>query len=233
MAISFVAAATGVTSQITDTTLACSVPSGTANGDVMIALISRPSSSATVTTQAGWTIISGFPISNTNGTVLTGFYRVASGEPASYTWAFSTGKCCIATMSYRGVDTVTPVHKSAAAADTTTRTGHTSPSITTTIANCWTIGGFCDRGTSSSSTWTTPSGLTSRASLGTTGTSDNSLAVFDSNGALAAGAYSYASTASQSLSTAAMCTLALAPAPPTPPAQPVILRQAMARSALR
>ncbi|MFI1535564.1 hypothetical protein [Streptomyces anandii] len=237
MSISYVATATAVTSTITDASLACNVPTGTTDGDVMVAIVSRPSGTATVSTPSGWDVLSGFPVQNSGGITLAGFYRVASSEPASYTFSFSTGKCLIAISSYRGVDNTTPVHQSAAATDTTNRTTHTSPSITTTVANCWTIAGYADRGFTSASTWSTPTGLTSRSgNLVTTGTNDNSLATFDSNADKTAGSYSYASTASASQSNACMCTVALAPAPPSVPAPqavPLVMRQAVARSALR
>ncbi|MGW0795914.1 hypothetical protein [Streptomyces sp. NPDC002692] len=234
MAISFVQVATATNSSISTSSLACNVPTGTANGDVMVAIISRASSSATVSTPSGWTVIPGFPVQNTNGTTLCGFYKVASSEPASYTWSGSAQKWCIATMSYRGVDTGSPINVSSAAVDTTNRAAHASPSITTTVANCWIVAGYGDRGSTSASTWSTPSGLTSRSgSLTTTGTSDNSLATFDTNAGQTAGAYTYSSTASASQSTACMCTVALAPAGPPPQPPPVVVRQAVQRAACR
>ncbi|MFJ6085159.1 hypothetical protein ACIQI8_27500 [Streptomyces sp. NPDC092369] len=237
MSISHVATASAVTSTPTATSLACNVPAGTADTDVMIMLVSRASGTATVTTPSGWTVIPNFPVTNSNGTALAGFYRVASSEPASYTVAFSTGKAIIAISSYRGVDNTTPIHQSAAAADTTTRAAHTSPSVTTTLANCWIVAGYVDRGSITASTWSTPSGLTSRSgSLVATGTNNNSLATFDTNSDQPTGSYSYSSTASGSTNTATMCTVALAPAPPAaaaPQAIPVCVRQAVMRAALR
>ncbi len=217
MAISFVATATAVNSTITTTSLACNVPAGTANNDVMVAVISRPSSSATVSTPSGWTVVPGFPVQNTNGTTMAGFYRVAASEPASYTWSGSAGKWCIATMSYRGASTSTPINTSSAAVDTTSRAAHTSPSITTTVASCWLIAAYADRGTSSADTWSTPTGHTSRSgNLSVTGTNNNSLATFDTNAGQTTGSYSYSSTASASQSNACMATIALAPAGSSP-----------------
>ncbi|MEU6513633.1 hypothetical protein [Streptomyces sp. NPDC046978] len=227
---------TAVNSTITTSSLACSVPAGTASGDVMVALISRPSSGATVSTPSGWSILSGFPVQNTNGTTFCGFYKVAASEPASYTFAGSTGKWCIAMATYRGVDNGTPIHASAAAIDTTSRAAHASPSVTTTVADCWILTGYCDRGTSSASTWATPSGLTSRSgSLVTTGTSNNSLATFDTNADEPTGSYSYSATASAAQNNASMCTVALAPASavPAPPVPAAVLLQAASRAALR
>ncbi|MER8030725.1 hypothetical protein ABTZ78_17400 [Streptomyces bauhiniae] len=238
MAISYVAAATVANSTISTTSLACNVPSGTAAGDVMVAVISRATTGSTVSTPSGWTIVPSFPVTNSNGTTLLAFYRVASAsEPASYTFTGSAQKWCIAICTYRGVDNTSPINASAAAADTTNRAAHTSPSVTTTAANCWVLAAYCDRGTSTASTWSTPSGLTSRSgNVVTTGTSDNSLATFDTNAGQAAGSYSYASTASASQSNAAMGTIALAPAvilPPPSGPPPLILRQATARASLR
>jgi hypothetical protein len=237
VAISFVAKATATASSIGTTSLACSVPTGTADDDVMIALISRASSASTVNTPSGWTVLPGFPAQNTNGTTLCGFYRVAASEPGSYTWSGSAQKWCIAVSSYRGVDTSTPINDSAAAVDTTSRAAHASPSVTTTIADCWIATGYCDRGIASASTWSTPSGLTSRSgNLTTTGSNCVSLATFDTNTDEPTGSYSYTSTASASQSNACMGTIALTPAGAivaAPQAVPLILRQAVARSTLR
>jgi hypothetical protein len=203
----------------------------------MVALVTRPSSSGTVTTPSGWTTVPNFPVTNTNGTALYGFYRVASSEPASYTFSYSLGKAIVAISGYRGVDNTTPIHQSAAAADTTNRAAHASPSVTTTIANCWIFTGYTDRSSVSTDTWSTPTGLTSRSgNLTVTGTNNNSLATFDTNADEPTGSYTYTSTASASQSNACMCTIALAPLVTLPPPsgpQPLILRQATPRASLR
>lgn len=233
MAVAFVQSATAVTSTAA-TSLACNVPTGTANGNVMVALVVS-STSSTVTPPAGWTRMAGFPVTNT--CTLDGFTRVANTEPASYTWNFSASvKICIGVLSYSGVANATPVDKSAASTDTTLATSHTGPSITTTVANDWNLAVYADSSVLAASTWSTPTGLSTRGvNLTQTGaTNDGSLAVFDTNAGQATGTYSYASTASQNTNTVAMATIALEPGPVFPPSAPsVSVLQAAGRASIR
>jgi hypothetical protein len=60
------------------------VPTGTANGDLIFTWIG--SNSATVTTNAAWTLIGSYTAASDKYYL---FARVASSEPASYVWTFS------------------------------------------------------------------------------------------------------------------------------------------------
>ena len=94
---------TATTAQLNSagTSLAINVPSGISNGDVMITVLEL-NAAVTITQPGGWTNVgSGFPV--TNGTnVLDAWYRVASSEPASYTWTFGSAKCNIGCIAYSG-----------------------------------------------------------------------------------------------------------------------------------
>ena len=69
------------------TSVVVSVPSGIANGDLMIAQIWVTTQSAAAPTCAGWT--SAFNIAGTDHQLYL-FYRYASSEPANYTFTSST-----------------------------------------------------------------------------------------------------------------------------------------------
>lgn len=87
MSFAFVGATTSSTaSGVTSVTLA--VPSGVANGDLMVlSAVTYLGSSQSITAPSGWTVIyNGILGSSMYGLVA---YRVASSEPASYTVTFS------------------------------------------------------------------------------------------------------------------------------------------------
>ena len=85
--ISFVASST-YNSSVPDNTHTINVPSGTANGNLMIAALAYDDT-GTFTPPAGWTEVLD---ATSNGRVITVCYRVASSEPASYTWTASRSK---------------------------------------------------------------------------------------------------------------------------------------------
>lgn len=197
MAIAFVNAQTAQLNAA-NTTLACNTPSGIADGNLMVTILEL-NAAVTVTPPGGWTHATGFAV--TSGTnVLDAYYRVASSEPASYTWSFGSAKCNIACLGYSGTPASSPVDVSNAAS--TTSPSASTPTITTTGSADWIISAFSDRDSAAGSTWTTPAGTTPRANLLNTGSSEGSLAVFDTNGTVAAGSYSYSSTASTTQSNA-------------------------------
>lgn len=81
-----------------------------AQDDLMVAVVSMSSSTATVATPSGWTLLRNDAFSGKNLRQYI-FYRIvtASAEPANYTWTFSSAQ--IATggiMAYRGVSTTKP-----------------------------------------------------------------------------------------------------------------------------
>jgi hypothetical protein len=66
------------------TTITINVPSGTADGDLLIAVLTAPAGGTTWTTPSGWTV----GITASQGRTV--FYKTASSEPASYTFTSST-----------------------------------------------------------------------------------------------------------------------------------------------
>ncbi|MGQ0510091.1 MAG: DUF6701 domain-containing protein [Betaproteobacteria bacterium] len=144
------------------TTLAVNVPAGTVEEDVMLASIAVAPSGATVTAPAGWT-----ELHNTAGTSnrLVTYQRVAGAtEPASYTWTLggtATTGAAGGIATYVGVDTLTPIHLSAANT-TASGTTHTATGVTTTVASTMVV---TAHSFASSVAWTPPAGMTERVDV--------------------------------------------------------------------
>ena len=84
------------------TSRTCNVPTGTADGDVMVAFTTNNSlATDPLTPPSGWTAIDGVTSTNVR---MEAFYRVASSEPASYTWTWAGAhNHDVVTLTYRGV----------------------------------------------------------------------------------------------------------------------------------
>lgn len=133
----------GVTSLATDTSLVINAPSGTSDGDFLIAHIARNYTTlvgATITPPSGWTLL----LTNSSGAMDSWVYYKFAGasEPSSYTWTLgATGtvaqSCGGDIHRITAVDTSTPIDVSATAAlgVATGDADPDSPSVTTTVAN--------------------------------------------------------------------------------------------------
>lgn len=129
---SFVAKASG---DGTTTSLAIGVPTGTATGDVMVAIITTYGQTATAT---GWTVhetMTSDPNGSAVSTVTTVLHKVAEATPAGGTFTIGASRAMAGTIcTYRDVDTTTPFH---AYAETKGSGGTvTAPTLTTTVGNC-------------------------------------------------------------------------------------------------
>lgn len=162
----------------TSSTLTVNVPSGTVNGDVMVAAIGVQAatlSNATISTPSGWTQRG--TTQQINGIQsLAVFTRVASSEPASYTWTFtggSTGSSGII-ASCEQVSNSSPLDGSAAfVIDSGATTSHVGPSYTPGLSNTGVFAGCNDAATN---TWTVSSPF---ASIATTPGGGSSMVMAD------------------------------------------------------
>lgn len=139
-------------------TLTIATPSGTVAGDVMIASIAVRPNTATITPPAGWTLVRRMDNASANANSLAVYSRVAgASEPANYSWTFSasTGSAG-GIQTFSGVDTTTPINVESGQ---TTPNGlsHTTPSVTTTMANTMLV---TSHGFTSAASWTPPGGMT-------------------------------------------------------------------------
>lgn len=146
-------------------------PTGTIDGDVLIAVVSLDAGTAsTITWPAGWTLIR---YDNDGGGFSIGQeirYRVASGEGASWSWTVTGVDSQCAVLGYTGAVTPTP-----------TDVSNGGPAVTTATCNAPTVTpGFTDdlllciyssthNGTPTASTITLDAALTSRINSLSTG----------------------------------------------------------------
>lgn len=172
MPIAFRAADGANTGTGTATSIAVNVPAGTVDGDVMVAVVfTTGGTGAEISAPAGWTTVNNTEV----GTVLAvaTFYRVASSEPASYTFTFDTtssrqGGAIIS--SYSGVDNTTPVDVNDVLTESASDANFDCPSVTTTVDDCMLV---CTGGWQSTATASWPAGTDERQEQNTSHASVN------------------------------------------------------------
>ena len=144
---------------VTGVSIVCNVPPGVLNGDILIlAWGGNNTSGAVVASHASWTSeqTQGSGVSATG----TGFLsRVASGEPASYTFTIgpgisNVGVCMLAFRRSTGVDVK-------AGADNGNTNSLPAPSVTTTKGNTILICAYAMNG--QSGVWTAPASMVERS----------------------------------------------------------------------
>ncbi len=140
-------------------TLTITVPTGTVQGDVMIAGVAVLPSTATITPPAGWTLVrrqnNALSIDNS----LAVYWKVAgASEPASYTWSFNTSTGSAGGIqSFSGVEITNPVNVEAGSSTTAATNSFPAPSVTTTVANTMVV---THHAYASSTRWIGPTGMT-------------------------------------------------------------------------
>ena len=113
------------------TSLTVSVPSGTADGDLMLAVIVIELSSGTATPPAGWNQLWNATNSTRSHTQIV-YARIASSEPANYSWTWSSAECAAAIITYRNA--AYPVQYSGQF-NNASQTNAPAPSLTTASPN--------------------------------------------------------------------------------------------------
>ncbi len=157
MAVAFVARATSFKLAGSGLNLIVAVPVGTANGDAMVAFVSVRTGSAVPATPAGWNLID----DDTNGPSSASYWRVASSEPASYTWVVTNAVDSIGYIAtYSGADGASPINTSSVWNRLASTTNVTGTTITPSVNDCMIVwmgassnastlsvpGGYNDRG---------------------------------------------------------------------------------------
>ena len=160
MAIAHIASTSAATPNTTSTTLTVNVPAGTLDGHVMVAFVASFGGANVPADETGWTTIG----STDGGASIKTYRRVASSEPASYTFDALADGIIAVISTYSGVDTLNPINVSGAFLGSATEvTNEDAPSITTTADGCRLI--FVNA-TQSVVTHTAPSGYTQRQAPG-------------------------------------------------------------------
>lgn len=131
--ISFRSSATANTA--TASSLTITKPTGTVDGDVMIAIINANDSATTITPPTGWTLIRSITSGDTISANISTYYKAASSEGADYQFSFSASvRAAGAISTFIGVRT-TDVIDVENGRTTISNTNKISPDITTTEDN--------------------------------------------------------------------------------------------------
>jgi len=138
-------------------TLVINVPTGTVNEDVMLAGIAIRPNTAVITAPAGWTLVLRQNTALVTANSLAVYRRVASSEPASYTWSFDSSQGSAGgIISFSNVNTVSPVDVSGGSSTSAATVNIDAPSVTTTQVNTMLV---TFHGFSSAERWSPPSGM--------------------------------------------------------------------------
>lgn len=132
MAISVIDKTSATSGASAVSSLALTYPTLAAN-DVLIAQVHIASSSATITTPAGWTLIRSDTGNNRRSSL---YWKLANGsESGTVAFALSASVNAVGGMvSVRGVDTTTPVDASAGQTNGSASTSCTAPTVTASAA---------------------------------------------------------------------------------------------------
>ena len=156
MALSFVAQATAGSALPADGTVTVSKPTGTTNGDVMFAFITT-NADGTLSTPSGWTLISTMQIRT--GELSGCYYRVASSEPAEYTFTDTGSTMGAGIITLRGQNTTVIDVAAVVGTQVTSGTSIVADSVTTATDGAWLVCWYGGRGVN---TYSQPTGMTER-----------------------------------------------------------------------
>jgi len=115
------------------TSLTGTEPTGTTQGDVLVAYVKGTGTSTALTGPAGWTQVGSQLISYSTPRYTGVWYIVRGASAPSYTWSGPTGAYIVVT-AWTGADTSNPI-QSVYAATTATSATPSGPSVTTLVAN--------------------------------------------------------------------------------------------------
>jgi hypothetical protein len=178
---------TASASATTVSSIAVNVPSGTVDGDIMVAVIMAAAASHTITC-TGWTVLDA---QTSSGPSTATLYRVAAGEPASYTFSWTGGSSANVSgmiSSYSGGKISNPIDTHVAWHRTASTVTVTCDPITTGVNSCLVVA-VCT--VNLSSTFSGPAGYTQNAVLSN---ASGSIMMADKTFALTAGSGTLTST---------------------------------------
>jgi len=167
-AINFESIATASQSDKNIENVSIALPSGTVDGDLLLAYIATKKDGRTITAPTGWALIN--QGAREDDLSLAIFYKVASSESGPYVFNTDANaeQKAGAILRYSGVDTTTPVDTSAFAAVNSSgnTTTPTAPSVTPSYTNTMVVSAFAQKDgenvTAYPSGSTDPSGVFSR-----------------------------------------------------------------------
>jgi PKD repeat protein len=198
-------------SQANATNQTVTVPSPVSAGDGMVLVTTVASDTVTPTAPAGWTQVGRTTSSRTTSTV---WQRVATGGDAgsNVRVTFSAqAKATVSLFAYSGTSTTAPVLAFQGTGETTSRAGHTTPTVNVSTSNAWALSYWADN-SSTTTSWNLPAGVTSRSTVCGTGGGHICTAAADSNGPVSGNQYGgLTATADSASAKAVMWTVLLDP----------------------
>ena len=152
-------------SQTSQDSVSITKPTGTVEGDVMVANIyGVGSDTITVTPPSEWMLVSETSVS---GQIMATYFKVAgASEPSSFSWSVTGGlQNQGGITTYYGVDTSNPIDSYSNQSNSAS-TSYTAPSVTTTVDNAMLVGAFGAVAGGNPDTVTPPSEFTERYDVG-------------------------------------------------------------------
>jgi hypothetical protein len=211
---------------VTSGSLTVTIPSAVQAGDVMLLVAGMNDAGVTAndwSTPSGWTSLG---THNVGSNLFAGVWvRVATAGDAGATVTLATsgtGKACAIIAAYSGADPASPVNVSSVVAETTSTTSHSTPSVTTTLADTRVVIAAV-QSNSATESWGTASGYTKRQdSIDNVNLGGHVTATVQDKAAATVGNYGgEALVAASTSSKAIMATVALAPLSTTQTSRPV------------
>jgi len=195
------------------------VPTGYADGDILILLVS--SANEAITTPGGWAEVSNSPQGTgtagaAGGIRLAVFWKLVSGSQSAVSVADSGSVTAGQMFLFRGIDTAGPINITAGSINTPASISWSCPAVTTTIPNCLILNCIGqDRDANSTTSLTSASNsnlasLTKRADETVNTGAGGGLGLYTGS-KIVAGDTGITSVTSTATTTAAFITIALAP----------------------
>jgi PKD repeat protein len=162
------------------------IPNSAQAGDVLLLFLTQNSSTATVNTPSGWTLIESV---DGNGVRGRAWSRTATqgivGTNVTVTMSAAV-KAVLSVAAYRSTIGSPTVSDSAGSVTNSSASSHTTPSVDVAGANSWLVSYWGEK-SSVTTTWTLPADTTSRTTATATGSGKVSAILGDSNAAVETG----------------------------------------------
>ncbi len=201
-------------------TISVTVPAAVTADDALVLAATSANATTPLTAPAGWTTVDSTTASGIQTQI---WQQVATAGSAGSTVTVNLGTAAKTTLvlaAYSGTNTTQPVQQDAITSETVSRTGHTTPTLTTSLSGAWVLSYVSDV-SASTSAWTPPAGQTARATAFGSSTGHVSTLLADPGSPLTVGSVGgYTATANSASAKATMATLVLAPEGVTAPNQP-------------
>jgi MSHA biogenesis protein MshQ len=196
------------------TSLTVARPPGTAEGDLLLALVSHQlGRHRSLAPPTGWTAVPNADRADGNNARIHGWYKLSGpNEPASYTFTLTGGSgqdIAGGILAVSGASSASPINASGSQRNTTLSTSVTGPSITTSTGGTLLVfGGACN----ATATFTPPAGMSEEFDRATAGSSSRVATEVATAGVSSPGATGTRTAAASSPCRSVAVTIAVAPA---------------------